>query len=166
MAACLNACMRAYRLAHTVCSCSIHAHAIHGHAAYAALYLHGRMQRACMHADVHGRITMLMRCCAACPCDKKYAPVCDTKNNVTYGNACTADCAGVYRPTTGACGPKKPGADRMHACMMMQGMHAAWASKLCAVLPRVLRRAVLCSCKPPDSDALRCAVLCCSSSTP
>lgn len=40
---------------------------------------------------------------AGCMCMEEHRPVCDTKNNITYGNQCEADCAGVWRPSNGAC---------------------------------------------------------------
>ncbi|MBP9150973.1 MAG: hypothetical protein KBF73_01685 [Flavobacteriales bacterium] len=38
----------------------------------------------------------------ACPCYEIYAPVCGC-DNVTYGNDCQAECAGITDYTVGAC---------------------------------------------------------------
>jgi hypothetical protein len=37
-----------------------------------------------------------------CPCTSILSPVCGC-NNVTYGNACAAECAGITIYTSGAC---------------------------------------------------------------
>lgn len=37
-----------------------------------------------------------------CVCTMEYDPVCGC-NNVTYGNACSAECMGIYKYTKGPC---------------------------------------------------------------